>query len=1097
MSSWIPTSIQKRLLRYAITRFGILDDDALDLDSFDITWGRKNTLEFKNVGLNLERLAVLATLPPCLRLETARIVLLRLTVPADFLQSGTSIGIEGIEIVARLIGEEDAGIRGRRGHVRRGGSAQSPSHRKRTRRIRSPSAGHLPTTADVARSFLHDEPLEDRRELEASIAASSHGVEESFASESSGSSEAGTGAVPGLPAFLAGWLQGVIDRFELAVSNVRVILHVDGVQSPDGTPTSLLLRIGHISMSPVDNEQSQREVKVLEGSLDLVIEEQIWQGQDHAATAANSSIATQVQGSSPPLDDIDDVALADSQSTVYQSEYFAPTRPPAQGMQASWAASDTTVPSPSLQGEQRSIIADGEHGELDIRAGDDNISWTSRRSQQADTAGELWPESEDQSPSASLFMSAQRSESPSTPLATSTFHEERRRRPVSPYDRSYRSPGSWPLLEDPSLRQRPRPSPGSWPAPDQSHQSFHYALGAQDNDTEAPANSQSIAQATLSECPTPLIGPEHQNEHDNSDAVVPQDLMESRVFSHDEAESIYMSVLSDEPVDRHEHVMPGAWTSNISNDDSQTLSSQRHIAPQVEELGPQTSQTLPPVAAEDVHISQSIGSIQLATPRPGSVAAAHPRRDVDPSPDRSTLQLVRVDSVTIRFSSGSTPSAPQVPPPQPSATSGYSRTSPAGMPGTFSIYSDRPASHRRRMSSTYGDVNDPFTVTNVASITAPDLPVIAIRINVIDAQIDPTYAQTLYKIGNTVQLHVLPLAGDSDNAVPKDPSVAMSQMSRLQVSLESMRVDFQEILKSKTDEGSDVQPALLSARVDRLRTDLGGDRHEINLGKLQLSIGGTPLLGFSDSSMNPAASIVVRDDLRVAIAAGKATVQGRSVAEVDVQLRVLDLAVDLAAIDAAFTPFGGLSGVLELGSTILSDHSPLASPSSSMKAPRVHFQDDTSAPRVSTEIKANVRLAGLNLSLQGADSSLSASASTTKILYREKLTSVRFTQVRLLGLKQSPDASAPFEVALDDMRLDYLFSPPDSELERLISLVTPTKDKYDNDDDILLDTVMRQRRKAACLKITLNDIKVKVVDWEFIKSLGSLAAEISRFSVVT
>ncbi|KAK6430573.1 autophagy-related protein 2 [Oleoguttula sp. CCFEE 5521] len=850
-------------------------------------------------------------------------------------------------------------------------------------------------------------------------------------------------------------------------------------------------------MGSVNMEESQREVSVLDGSLELMTDNQLRQSQDHVASPADSSTTTQELERLPSPDVVDTTVLAESQSTMYQSEYFAPTQPPAQAMQASWAASETTMPSPSLQDEGRDVVADVDHDGLDIRAGDDNISWTSRRSRQVENAGDIRADSEDQSPSASLFMSAQRSESPSTPLATSTVLGERRRRPVSPYDRSYRSPGSWPLLEDPSLRQRPRPSPGSWPALDQSHQSFHYALGAQETDAEAPASSQPLVQANLPQGPMPLINPEHQYEHDISDAVVPQDLMESRVFSHDEAESIYMSVLSDEPVDRHEHVMPGAWTSSIGIDNSRALPAQRRIAPRVEEPGLRTSRLLPPISTEVAHMSRSIGFTQVASPRPGSASSAHSPRDVDPPPDRNTQQLVRVDNVTIRLPSGSTPSAPHVPPSQPSATPTYSRTSPAGMPGTFSVYSDRSASHRRRVSSTYSEVEESVTVTNVAPTTAFDLPIIAVCIGMMDAQTDPNCAEMLYKIGSTMQLHMLKLADDPDNAVPKNASVALTQRSRLQVSLESVRVDLHENLKAQMDEASDIQPALLSARLGRLRIDTGGDRHEVNLGKLRLSIGGTPLVGFSDSSMDQAASVLVKDDLRVAVATGKSTVQGRSVAEVDVQLRVLDLAVDLAAIDAAFTPFGGLSGVLELGSTIISDHSPLASPSSSMKAPRVRFQDDTLAPNVSTEIKANVRLAGLSLSLRGVDSAISTSASTTKLLYREKLTSVRFTQVRFQGLPQTSDANVFAEMAMDDVRLDYLFTPPDAELERLISLVTPTKDKYDNDNDILLDTVMRQRRKAACLKITLNDIKVKVVDWEFVNSLESLAAEISRFSVVT
>lgn len=50
----LPTSIQKRLLRYALSRLELLDTDALDLDRLDISWGSKSTLEFRDVGLRLK-----------------------------------------------------------------------------------------------------------------------------------------------------------------------------------------------------------------------------------------------------------------------------------------------------------------------------------------------------------------------------------------------------------------------------------------------------------------------------------------------------------------------------------------------------------------------------------------------------------------------------------------------------------------------------------------------------------------------------------------------------------------------------------------------------------------------------------------------------------------------------------------------------------------------------------------------------------------------------------------------------------------------------------------------------------------------------------
>lgn len=50
----LPSSIQKRLLRYALSRLELLDTDALDLEHLDISWGTKSTLEFRDVGLRLK-----------------------------------------------------------------------------------------------------------------------------------------------------------------------------------------------------------------------------------------------------------------------------------------------------------------------------------------------------------------------------------------------------------------------------------------------------------------------------------------------------------------------------------------------------------------------------------------------------------------------------------------------------------------------------------------------------------------------------------------------------------------------------------------------------------------------------------------------------------------------------------------------------------------------------------------------------------------------------------------------------------------------------------------------------------------------------------
>lgn len=51
MAFWIPSTIQKKLLRYALSRLELLDTDALDLDQLDIGWGKRSTIELQDVGL--------------------------------------------------------------------------------------------------------------------------------------------------------------------------------------------------------------------------------------------------------------------------------------------------------------------------------------------------------------------------------------------------------------------------------------------------------------------------------------------------------------------------------------------------------------------------------------------------------------------------------------------------------------------------------------------------------------------------------------------------------------------------------------------------------------------------------------------------------------------------------------------------------------------------------------------------------------------------------------------------------------------------------------------------------------------------------------
>ncbi len=48
------SSMAKQLLRFALSRLDILDEQALDLENLDFALGRNTVLEFRDVGLVLQ-----------------------------------------------------------------------------------------------------------------------------------------------------------------------------------------------------------------------------------------------------------------------------------------------------------------------------------------------------------------------------------------------------------------------------------------------------------------------------------------------------------------------------------------------------------------------------------------------------------------------------------------------------------------------------------------------------------------------------------------------------------------------------------------------------------------------------------------------------------------------------------------------------------------------------------------------------------------------------------------------------------------------------------------------------------------------------------
>ncbi|KAK3049660.1 autophagy-related protein 2 [Extremus antarcticus] len=1107
---------QKKLLRYALSRTGLLDDRALDLDNSDISIGRQNVVELKNVGLNIARISKLAQLPPDVRVETARILTLRLTVPADIYQSSIIAEADGVELNVKLEekdADQESTKRRAGGRARSPATARSPEHRKVHQRLHSPppydpggAAGfgevHMPTTEQLAKSFLLDEPAQERRQLEAAVNAKA--MEESFASESSGSDALGTGAGVGLPGFLAGFLQGIVDRLQVRVRNVVITIETQldrDLEQP--LPVALRLRVGAADLETTGSDRDgdgRRKVNFSDISMELVSDASVFD----ELSEPSSPIMSRRSGAASPLAQATPASSARKDSTPINSRDEpidssdgSPTSIRSPGiMQASVATADIDRFADVGDEPDFSPSIEASRAELDIKPGDDNISWGSRRSKSSAPAEDLWKSmaSVDDLPESLLLERTSTQRAHSSGGVSPNF--ARTRCPVSPHGRSLQSPGSWPTLTEHTERNYLQPSPGSWPRLDESQQSIFQPLVpahkvSQDNTTESQllAEGRSLLDEAI---------PENQ---DTSLDDPPEDLTTSRVFSSEETRSMYMSAMSYTP----QMHMPGGWGSDDTASEISfppgvpEQSSPVHLKPVATDRLRHPSKQ--PSAWED---DLAYGDKPYSTPKAplsGNVTPrAPPPEPAKPSailPDpgcHASKPLVYIDKVSLLLPTDSTPAEQLEQHTTPPKTSFRGSTG-HDMPGTFSAYSEMAASRGKLDSSVRVSR---YEATAPSPSTASP---IGLEVGSIKCQIDLSCGRLLYQLVTTCLTiseraksskpnQIVPGGEDAGNS-----SVALSlTMEQFSLALKDAMDDSLQLQK----ETRDVIESIASLQCDLLDFSKSAGDSEIRIGSLKALVGTSCLLSF-DKSLYQNTSMVLNDgtpDLAVTMAS-RYSVTRRPITELSVETLPLKVLVDLPVIDGAFESFGGLSGVLELGNSILSESGFGSSPASPVKSTKgVRFEGQPESVS-GLEFKLNARIGGVLATLQGSACNVVLRTSTVKTVYREHGVIATVEQVQASGPHQPNGESAPVTADLSTSRLEYLVSPQDKDLERLLSLLTPSKDKYDTEDDILLDTLLRQRRKGAVVRLSVGGAKLKCLDWTCLTALEGLGAELSRLSAVT
>lgn len=1096
---------QKKLLHYALSRTGLLDDKAIDPENLDITLGRTNVVELKDVGLNIERISKLAQLPPSLRVETAKVLSLRLTVPANIYQSSIVAEVDGVDLSIRTVGSKDDGPAPKTKYKSSSPPhVSSPQHRKVHRRIHSPPPYdpgglsrsdddlHVPTPAEVARSFLQDEPLHERRELEATVALDKS-MEESAFSESSASDDVGTGAGVGLPGFLAGFLQGIVDRLKLHLKDVqiRLVSEVTG-DGQDAVPITLKLRVGTAELEQLEgNEQSERagrrHVKLQDISMDLL------------SDAATFSVLSELPSRGPPSEKRS--PSCDRSSSDARSQTSPRTGTP--GTQSNVSNKAPSLSSPfqpelvnRLQNASQDRVNDSEvvcsppesmTSDQDIQPGDDNISWTSRRSKSGSSGPteDLWNSmaSEDDLPDSMLL---ERAATPRPLLSRdSSPITARTRRAVSPYDRAVQSPGSWPKLQDNLDRRRASASPAAMPETFHSRRSMFQPLtpGPASEQKEDPMENNMDNKRAALEAYRNAYQTYPSDAVDYDDLETPPEpegdaleaMAQSRFYSHEDAHSLYESALAHST---KMHV-PGGWGNESTL--SEPAQEQNRFDLDGGVIGTEALAEGPGYRSGN------------ATPRAQSPELE--RKD-DRADDMTAKRLIAVDeiSVWLPLASSDASSTPDA------ATAQQNVRSPAvsgqrGMPGSFSLHSEMATPQGRGASSSSDGKRStqlPLSKPSIASSTAFE-----INIGSVACSIDVPACRLLHCIGTIITGSLATTNGPSNG---KGERRALESSAAVQgaLKIKDLSLTLLEELPLVGVEAKDV--SLLALISKDLQLKAGSGEVDLRVGRLKALLSGSELLNF-DRTAKMSSSVVLTEstpDVTVLINNNRTTAAGRPVSDYSIETLVARLELDLSAIDDTLSSFGGLSGVLELSGSLLSEPGSATSPNAASKSAKgVRFQGDPiDTPVTKPEYKLNARIGGSDLTLRGDACALNLRTTTIKAVYREQGTIATIEHVILAGPYSTQSTSPPVTVDLSALRLEFLVSPGDRDLERLLSLLTPSGDKYDTDDDILLDTLIRQRRKGSLGRVAIGNVKVNLVDLDFQPALAALGSELHKLSAV-
>lgn len=1203
MTFFLPSFFQKRILRYALSRLELLDTDALDLEKLDIVWGKRSTVELRDVGVHTKvsipcklfiprlviqwlskcekKLADLLQLPGNLVIVSAQILLLRLTIPADLYKSGILVEVQGVQVRVNANLEDQFGGGKPKSTPPKRNRSEKPSKsvkadgpRNTQSHVHDPGGGisrpshtggdgpagvseYLPTTIDLAKSFLHDEPKEEKAELQDTIAKSQY-LDQSLVTSDDGdeSSDLGVANTLSLPVFLADFLKDVGDRVQVKVKDVELDLDVKlDVASESSTHSDTSERLNILTIRFYIEDMTINAITRL--ATPNVAEQA-------SAQDASNSVAQEIRRIT--LTNFQTMLISDaslfanvarstgpsSPETTHASIIVRSSSKPIESPLSSTMAKPRTKSSPLPASLDRQGSQDSEALMINDFIQEPMDTKTSDAENESTASLGLSNPGDSQYHNSALTGSFR-----STSSDISRSHGERKGPKNSPGSFPYReaanhgSVSPLPIMspnfvDAASLRGGRTPSrsfdafpPTSPPAGNsQMEPGFDMRSQSSMQPSEPPVKPQDLGwamgtsvEALPSKSPSPgspTISP------------VSEDLAQSKIFTHEEAESMYMSAISHISALGTDHatLIPGQWSasSSVSGDEGRdslvaadfpSLQNKRTIiSRQVETTG--NGDGLPshhgdydcripripnPESTENKFPSsrlptdarhEPVSPPRLPSLRDGSSQVSEDSSANLKSPFTMMKRVLSIDCIALEFSQDNfnTTDGPI----------GMKHQSSAALSQTLSG-SSRLTSQTNNAAAQETPLSD-YSSDSRQSGRRPSIDIGSIQI-LSDMGIAKLMILVIERMN---AIRPSSSSRKTRTAVPQPPS---REVSQLKLKVKWMCWKFLDVVKGVPVRGVRSQnlgeqgdlrgdsEVLLKAEMKGFcvmyRNSGPSSVLELSTWKFSFGYVSDDILSF-DSGLKIRES--TRDILEPVDNDMKLTV-AMTVSATKVELTTLPLhiALDSRRLDETFAWFGGFSSMLGLGSSMMSTMTvvDVAAKSSHHSRPvrGVHFESqDQNNPRVSppiqTQNKVTARIGGLVLDLQGTRSSLRLESTAMKLVSRKEGLGLQIDRLNISGPCLQHASSEPSTaVKLSNLRIEYLSTPKEKDLDRLLALLSPSKDEYGRDDDILLDTLFRQRRQGSVVRASVENLEAILSDLDDLQYFAALSEDFKKLSTVT